>query len=187
MKAYFITMVCITATGNFSTFKAFVREYGKPTRDDALNLTGTHRANCRNEKTGLTLAVCGFNPARKIIEDVCGAVVLLTDTGHCAAAWSFGDLMIGWNKKHAQAAYVPYESEKEKVPAYRYFNPALLGEGTDFIRYLSALCAGRVIFDPGSKVMNASTAKSTVKARSQFRMSVKHLAELYHTFGQVEF
>jgi hypothetical protein len=187
MKAYFITMVCTTATGNFSTFKTFVREYGKPTGDDTLYFTGTHRADCRNEKTGLTLAVRGFNPARKMIEDVCGAVELLTDAGHCAAAWSFGDLMIGWNKKHAQAAYVPYESEKEKAPAYRYYSPALLGEGTDFSRYLSALCAGRVIFDPGSKVMNASTAKSTVKARSQFRISVKHLAELYHTFGQVEF
>lgn len=112
---------------------------------------------------------------------------LLTDAGHCAAAWSFGDLMIGWNKKHAQAAYVPYESEKEKAPAYRYFSPALLGEGTDFNRYLSELCAGRVIFDPGSKVMNASTAKSSVKARSQFRMSVKYLTKLYQKFGPVEF
>jgi len=63
----------------------------------------------------------------------------------------------------------------------------LLGEGTDFNRYLAALSAGRVIFDPGSKVMNASTEKSTVKARSQFRMSVRHLAELYQKFGPVRF
>lgn len=63
----------------------------------------------------------------------------------------------------------------------------MLGEGTDFNRYLSAMCAGLVIFDPGSKVMNASSPKSTVKARSQFRMSVKHLAELYQKFGPEEF
>ncbi|NOU00888.1 MAG: hypothetical protein HOO95_04855 [Gallionella sp.] len=112
---------------------------------------------------------------------------LFTDAGHCAAAWSFGDLIAGWNKKHAQAAYVPYESAKVLEPAYRYFSPALLGEGTDFSRYLAALSAGRVIFAPGSKVMNASTAKSTVKARSQFRMSVKHLAELYQKFGPVDY
>lgn len=129
----------------------------------------------------------GFDPTRKIIEDVGGAVELLNDAGHCAAAWLFADQMIGWNKKHAQAAYVLYESEKELAPAYRYFSPALLGEGTDFNRYLAALSAGRVIFDPGSKVMNASTEKSTVKARSQFRMSVRHLAELYQKFGPVEF
>ena len=167
--------------------KAFVREYGHATKDDTLYFTGMHRADCRNEKTGLTLAVRGFNPARKVIEDVEGAVELLNDAGHCAAAWSFADLMIGWNKKHAQAAYVPYESEKELAPAYRYFSPTLLGEGTDFNRYLSALCAGRVIFDPGSKVMNASAAKSTVKARSQFRISVRNLSELYQKFGPVEF
>ncbi len=112
---------------------------------------------------------------------------LLNDAGHCTAAWSFADLMIGWNKKHAQAAYIPYESEKVSTPAYRYFSPALLGEGTDFTRYLAALCSGKVIFDPGSKVMNASTEKSTVKARSQFRMSVRHLGELYREFSPTEF
>lgn len=167
--------------------KAFVRKYGSPTGNDTLYFTGTHRANCRNEKTGLTLNVRGFNPVQEVIEDVGGAVELLTDTGLCTAAWSFSGLMIGWNKKHAQAAYVPYESEKILAPAYRYFSPALLGEGTDINRYLAALCAGQVIFDPGSKVMAASTDKSTVKARSQFRISVKHLEGLYQKFGPVEF
>jgi hypothetical protein len=167
--------------------KAFVKKFGKPTQNDTLYFTGTHRANCRNEKTRLTLTVRGFNPARNLIDDVDGAVELLTDAGTCAAAWSFADLMIGWNKKHAQAAYVRYKSEKEKAPAYQYFSPALLGEGTDINRYLAALSAGLVIFDPGSKVMNASTLNSTVKPRSQFRISVRHLAELYKTFGPVEF
>lgn len=58
---------------------------------------------------------------------------------------------------------------------------------TDFNRYLAALYAEKVIFDPGSKVMNASTAKSTVKARSQFRMSVQHLADLYQRFSAETF
>jgi hypothetical protein len=167
--------------------KAFVRQYGSPSGNDTLYFTGTHRVNSRNSKTGLTLAVRGFNPARKVIEDVGGAVELLTDTGHCAAAWSFSDLMISWNKKHAQAAYVPYESEKVAAPAYRYLSPALLGEGTDFNRYLSAMHAGLVIFDPGSKVMKASTPKSSVKARSQFRMSVPNLGALYQRFGPETF
>jgi len=167
--------------------KAFVRKFGAPSGNDTLYFTGTHRANNRNAKTGLTLIVRGFNPARKMIEDVDGAVELLTDAGRCAAAWSFGDLMIGWNKKHAQAAYVPYESEKVGAPAYRYLSPALMGEGTDFNRYLIALCEGLVIFDPGSKVMNASSPKSTVKARSQFRMSLQHLARLYQKFRPEQF
>ena len=135
----------------------------------------------------MTLAVRRFNPAKQLIEDVGGAVELLTDAGDCAAAWLFSDLIIDWNKKHAQAAYVPYESEKIGAPAYRYFSPALLGEGTDLNRYLAALCAGLVIFDPGSKVMNASSQKSTVKARSQFRMSVQNLPVLYQKFGPESF
>lgn len=167
--------------------KAFVRQFGSPSGNDTLYFTGTHRANSRNAKTGLTLTVRGFNPARKVIEDVDGAVELLTDAGRCAAAWSFGDLMVSWNKKHAQAAYVPYESEKVGAPAYRYFSPVLMGEGTDFNRYLDAVCAGLVIFDPGSKVMNASGPKSSVKPRSQFRMPVRHLARLYQKFGPENF
>jgi len=53
--------------------------------------------------------------------------------------------------------------------------------------YLSAISAGLVMFDPASKVMNASTVKSTVKARSQFRMPVKKLSNLYQKFEAVEF
>lgn len=167
--------------------KAFVRQFGSPTGDDTLYFTGTHRANVRNEKTGLILNVRGFNPIRNLIEDVSGAVELLTDGGQCAAAWSFADLMIGWNKKHALAAYILYESEKVNEPAYRYFSPVLLGEGTDFNRYLTSLNSGLIIFDPGSKVMNASTAKSSVKARSQFRIPLKQLANLYQKFESTEF
>ena len=167
--------------------KAFVKKFGSPTGNDTLYFTGTHRAGMRNEKTGLNLIVRGFNPSRKLIEDVNGAVELQTDGGDCAAGWLFADLMIGWNRKHAQAAYVSYESEKLLAPAYRYFSPALLGEGTDFNRYLSALASGLIVFDPGSKVMNASTDKATVKARSQFRTSTQHLAALYEKFGPQAF
>lgn len=167
--------------------KAFVRKFGALTKSDTLYFTGTHRVNNRNTKTGLTLIVRGFNPVSGLIEDVDGAVELLTDTGHCAAAWSFSNLMIGWNKKHARAAYVPYESEKIAAPAYRYFSPALLGEGTDLTYYLAGLCEGLVIFDPGSKVMESSPGVFKVKARSQFRTSVNHLRRLYEEFGAVTF
>lgn len=193
MKAYSCSRITLMTPepdgGMYRTagVKAFVRQFGAPTGDDTLYFTGTHRVNDRNAKTGLTLTVRGFSPAKKLIEEVGGALELLTDAGQCAAAWSFSDLMIHWNKKHAQAAYVPYQSEKIAAPAYRYFSPALLGEGTDFTRYLAALCAGQVIFDPGSKVMNASTARPTVKARSQFRIPVRYLGGLYQRFEAVEF
>lgn len=165
----------------------FVRRFGRPTGDDTLYFTGIHRAGCRNDTTQLTMLLRGFDAAKCVITDVSGAIELLTDTGECAAAWNFNDLMLGWNKKHAQAAYVHYKARKDGDVAYRYVSPALLGVGTDFSRYLSAVSEGRVVFDPGSKVVAASTDHSSVKARSQFRMSLPHLATLYREFGPAEF
>lgn len=167
--------------------EVFVRKFGKPTENDTLYFTGLHKANNKNSSTGLTMVVSGFNAEKKIIENVNGAVELLTESGDCAASWSFEGLLLKWNKKHAQAAYVPYESNKNDPPAYQYASPTLMGEGTNFNLYLSALSAGLVVFDPASKVMNASTVKSTVKARSQFRIPVKKLANLYQKFEPVEY
>ncbi len=167
--------------------KAFVTQFGKPTKNDTLYFTGLHRVNHRNTATGLTLNVRGFNATKKMIDDVYGAVELLTDTGECAAAWSFEELLIKWNAKHAQAAYVPYQSNKQMPPSYLYTSPTLLGEGTSFNLYLLALINGLVIFDPATKVMNASTGKSSTKSRSQFRISVKQLPHLYQKFEAVEF
>lgn len=167
--------------------ECFVRRFGRPTGEDTLYFTGTHRAGCRNETTKLTMSLRGFDATRGVITDVSGAIELLTDSGECAAAWSFNDLMLGWNKKHAQAAYVHYKARKDGDVAYRYVSPALLGVGTDFSRYLSAVSEGWVVFDPGSKVMAASTDRSSVKARSQFRMPLPQLAALYREFGPAEF
>ena len=167
--------------------QVFVRKFGRPTGNDTLYFTGLHKANSKNNSTGLTLVVSGFNPEKKVIENVNGAVELLTESGECAASWSFEGLLMKWNKKHAQAAYVPYKSNQIEPPAYQYASPTLMGEGTNFNLYLSALSAGLVVFDPASKVMNASTLKSTVKARSQFRMPVKQLTHLYHKFEPVDF
>lgn len=165
----------------------FVRRYGKPAGNDTLYFTGLHKANTRNKSTGLTLTVRGYNHLSSTIEDVKGAVELLTDKGECAAAWSFEELLIKWNKKHAQAAYVPYKSNKEIPPCYHYKSPVLLGEGTNFNLYLSALSQGLIIFDPATKVINASTSKPSVKPRSQFRMTIRNLTQLYQKFEPVEF
>ena len=72
-------------------------------------------------------------------------------------------------------------------PTYRYSSPVLLGEGTDFLRYLSALNAGSVIYDPSVKVENASSVKPSVQHRNQFRIPVRGLSGLYGKFGPVEF
>ncbi len=167
--------------------KLFVEQYGSPSLKDATTMyfTGTHRANARNDKTGLTLTVKGFEAHTQKITDVNGSVSLVNDSGQETALWSFANLLLKWNKKHAQAAYIPCQSLLSKENQYRYSNPVLLGEGTDFSRFISAIVNGSVILDPASKVENAFTPQSKIKARSQFRMTIKQLPSLYKSFESV--
>ncbi|GGY04988.1 MvaI/BcnI family restriction endonuclease [Paludibacterium paludis] len=168
--------------------EAFVRRFGHSTANGTLYFTGQHKVGIRNKKTSLTLSINGYDPEKNVITDVAGAIELLTDDGECVASWSFEALLLKWNRKHTQAAYVTYESRKEaQLTAYRFLSPALAGEGTDFSKFLQALADGAIVFDPGSKVMDPEGQKSTVKARSQFRITKKMLPRLYSKFEPFEF
>lgn len=158
----------------------FLRRYGRPIPEqDRLYFTGAHRSGEPNSTTSMTLTLVGYDEKQRLINDVNGSISLIDSSGQTAASWSFSGLLTHWNRKHASAAYVPYEVEKLASPHYRYVNPILLGEGTDFSRYLGAISDGKVIFDPGSKLEAASSTKPKQKARSQFRISRKHLDCLY--------
>lgn len=184
-----ITLMTPEPNGGFygsNGVEAFVRKYGhKVSGKDQLYFTGTHRHATLCEGTGLTLGLTGYDVESGKITGVCGGIYLLDANGNQAALWEFSHLLTHWNKKHAAAAYVRYESDKIISPQYHYCSPAFLGEHTDFTRYLAAIATGNVIFDPGSKVDNASTKKSQVKARSQFRIHKKYLSMLYETFEEV--
>lgn len=185
-----VTLMTPEPTGGFygeNGVEKFVRKFGKPTANDTLYFTGLHRSGIRNSSTNLTLHVSGFDSNKSQIQDVNGAVQLLTDSGEIAASWSFEGLLMKWNKKHAQAAYIPYQKSLDDPPTYQYNSPALMGEGTNFNLYLHALSTGLVVYDPASKVTSADTLRSRVKARSQFRMAVKKLPALYQKFEIVEF
>jgi hypothetical protein len=166
--------------------QAFVRKYGHDAGDDVLYFTGIHRVNEACTRTGQTMRIRGFDYAKKKIIDVAGGIELVDQTGHVSAAWTFEGLIDHWSKKHAAAAYVPYEKKKSTPPEYQYVNPVLLGEETEFPLYLAALQSGKVFYDPGSKVMNASTTRAIAKARSQFRMTIANLGMLYKKFEPVD-
>ncbi len=165
--------------------EAFVRRYGRALEGDVMYFTGMHYSGRTCTVTGQTLAVRGFNAATGKIEDVGGSIDLRDSKGAISASWSFKHLIQHWGRKHASAAYVPYEKQAVVPPNYRYLSPVLLGEGTDFTKYLSAIAAGTVVYDPGSKIMAAS-GRPKVKARSQFRISVTQLSALYHKFERVD-
>ncbi|MEI7516374.1 MAG: MvaI/BcnI family restriction endonuclease [Betaproteobacteria bacterium] len=160
--------------------KEFVERYGHNVGDGGMYFTGGHKVGVTCAATGMTLGVSGFDPVNPKSFDVGGAVQLLDAKGNEAASWAFSQLLTHWNRKHAFAAYVRYTPQREPL-AYRYDTPVLMGEHTDFKKYLQALCSGAIVFDPGSKVAHARTARSTVKARSQFRINTKDLGLLYQT------
>ncbi len=161
--------------------KAFVMNYGHDTSDGTKYFTGTHYTDKQCEATGMTMKLLGFNPEQPGKLDVSGAICLIDSQGNEAASWSFAQLLSHWNRKHAYAAYVPYTSEGEP-PCYLYDSPILMGEHTDFSKYLNALSYGSIAFDPGSKVTRTENG-SKVKARSQFRTTVKNLSKLYEVFN----
>lgn len=158
--------------------KAFVMRYGHPLPNGSTYFTGTHYVGKRCQATGLLLEIAGFDPLTPTKLEVGGSIRLLDKRGNEAASWAFAQLLTHWNRKHAFAAYVPYISQADPR-AYRYESPILMGEHTDFAKYLSALNSGAIAFDPGSKVTPQPNGKTRIKARSQFRITTKHLAQLY--------
>ncbi len=165
--------------------EAFVRKYGRVLSPDRMYFTGVHRVGVQCATTGQTLEIIGFDAALGKLEDIDGGIELRDDKGKLSAGWSFSRLIEHWGRKHASAAYVPYESCSVPARAYRYLSPVLLGVGTDFARYLTQLAAGVVVYDPACKVEGMST-KPTPKARSQFRVSAARLRTLYATLESVE-
>ncbi len=109
-----------------------------------------------------------------------GSIALVGAGGDIAAAWFFSDLLNHWNRKHNQAVYIPSMKRDEPHLQYFYGNTVRLCEGTDFLKLLAAIADGKVYYDPGIKLENASDPKKKkTKRRSQFRVKSKDIATLY--------
>lgn len=165
--------------------EAFLRKYGRQLEGDVIYFTGTHKVGLPSKTSGQTLSLSGFDEKTNKVTDVNGGIQLLAADGELSAEWSFAGLIEHWGRKHAAAAYIPYKKSDETPPQYQFNSPVLLGEGTEFTLFLNALNSGLVIYDPAPKLIDASTAKSKTKARSQFRMHVRDLNRLYLKFTEV--
>jgi hypothetical protein len=169
--------------------ESFVRTFGyedKRGREDRLNFGGIFRAGAHHPGTDLTLRLRGFDSAAGTITDAAGSLALVRGEDQVAASWSFTSLAALWNRKHAQAVYVPAECRRDPVLQYRYGPVVRLGEGTDFLRLLKAIEGGAVYYDPAVKVENASSGRPQLKRRSQFRIRSGDLPLLYRDMQTVE-
>lgn len=167
---------------------AFMRRFGYPDQSgkaDRINFGG--RYDCQRKHhllTGLRMTLSGYDEITGKITDLDGELVLISDRDEVAATWSFKGMMAHWNRKHAQAAYVP-SLFRTPPPEYCYGPQVLLCEETDFLMFLHAFATGQVYYDPAIKLVNASTMTPEIKRRSQFRVSHNDLTGLYRRFEKV--
>lgn len=167
--------------------EAFVRAYGYPDqrgREDRLNFGGRFTIGRRLARTGLTLVLTGADRHTGKITEVDGSISLVDDEGKVAAGWPFASLIEHWNRKHAEAAYVP--SMKLVDPLrFRYADTVFLGYGTDFGRFMRGLAEGAVCYDPGIKLEGVAGGAPRAHKRSQFRVGFAELEMMYARFESV--
>ncbi|WP_271079585.1 MvaI/BcnI family restriction endonuclease [Aurantiacibacter sp. MUD61] len=180
-----VTLMTPEPTGGLYREKGpdtFVMSYGYPDKSgkpDRMNFGGVYACGKTfHKETGLQLELVGYDSENDKITDMDGAIALVSNEGKLAASWAFKSLMKHWNRKHAQAAYVP-SLYKHPPPQYSYGPKALLCERTDFLMYLKAVSAGLVYYDPGIKLEKVSTRAPKLKRRSQFRVKHSELHGLY--------
>lgn len=122
----------------------------------------------------------GFDARSGKMTDLEGGMMLVDRNGSVAASWSFKGMMAHWNRKHAQAAYVP-SLTRSPPPEYSFGSKILMCEETDFILFLKAFAQGAIYYDPAIKIENASTLRPAIKRRSQFRINHARLSDIYHS------
>jgi hypothetical protein len=183
-----ITMMTPQPDGGLykTDFVSFMHRFGYPDRagrPDRINFGGVHVVGSKHHLTSLTPTLIGVTDGK--ITDLGGKYALVADDGTEAASWSFAKLLEKWNRKHAQAAYVPGEVRTTHEKQYRYGGTVRLGKGTSFDRFIRGLGDGAVVYDPGIKLEGVSTASPRAKHRSQFRTTSGELGSLYASIETV--
>jgi hypothetical protein len=168
--------------------KEFIRRYGYPDRTvaDRRNFGGIHNTLKICAATSLALTLEGYDTGKRKITDFSQGISLIGTKGETAATWHYKDLLSHWTRKHALAAYVPSISRKDPVNQYQYGSIVRLAEGTEFSMFLNGVATGAVYYDPGIKIVDASSAHPVIKKRSQFRIRSASIPLLYSAVTETD-
>ncbi len=160
----------------------FMQEHGYPDRrdDTRINFGGIYKYDIVTALTNLTMNIQGYDHQVGKIRNSSGYIFLEDVNGDNASSWSFGKLLEHWAKKHNQTIYVPCITEtRAGVKYYHYGNRYLVGEGTSFNRFITALLSTNVYLDPAIKYFPNRQVGTRMKKRNQFRTKTGHLDVLY--------
>lgn len=165
-------------------FPLFMKDFGyndTKGRPGRRNFGGIYKYGSKaHKRTSVRMIVEGYDTEKAKIDDMGGSILLVAADDRVAAGWEFKNLLNHWNRKHAQAAYLPSLSSGSPRQ-YQYADRVQLGQGTDFFRFMQLLSRGGVYLDPAVKVENGKQKK-----RNQFRVSHTDLGKLYHSFETVQ-
>ena len=173
------------------SFPQFMEKYGYKNGDD-YRVTGLHRANSEQSKTGLTLKIyCSYadkgatatrrayDPDISITKQMMDMEVVLEDgQSNIAASWSIERLMNCWGAKHNEVVYVPAEklgntNEQEVTDGYEYkikFSDTVLWcKNTTIENLIKAIHNGTIYLDPAHKYCPSNLKNN--KRRSQWRIN----------------
>jgi MvaI/BcnI restriction endonuclease family len=186
-----ITLMTPEPTGGIYVDKGireFIRRYGYPDKSvaDRRNFGGIHNTVRVCAATSLALTLEGYDTAKRKITDFSQGISLIGTKGETAATWHYKDLLSHWTRKHALAAYVPSISRKDPVNQYQYGSIVRLAEGTEFSMFLNGVATGAVYYDPGIKIVDASSAHPVIKKRSQFRIRSASIPLLYSAVTETD-
>lgn len=189
-----LSLITTEANGGLyhESFNDFMVTYGYLKGED-YRFTGIHRANQRNEKSGLTLKitcepVSKKNPIPELKDytpEIAFSkqmnqmqVVLVDDHGNHAACWSIERLMNRWGAKHNEVVYIPASVVENDIPleiADGFLKRVVFG--TEVIwcfrstveNLINAIHQGIIFLDPAPKY-NPNDAKKN-KRRTQWRLN----------------
>lgn len=187
-----VTLMTPEPTGGFycdNGVPDFLRRFGYPDKSgkvDRINFGGIYTiGRTYHADTGLRLILDGYDQQSGKITDMAGCIGLETQAGEIAASWGFNSILEHWNRKHAQAAYIPALFQTPP-PEYAFGCQVLLCEETDFLLFLKAIANGTISYDPAIKMEKASSPKPVTKRRSQFRIKHDNLTSLYYKHETVD-
>jgi hypothetical protein len=147
----------------------FLKKYGWPskTNEDRLSFTGPFRLNKQNQKKPFRFVLEGYEPLSGKYTDLSGGLRLYAMDGEVIAEWNFARLMEHWHDKHNNAVYVPAVKAPKGLPLQFWYGPRVhLAAGNPFNKFLDALIAGAIYYDPAPEIIVSS---GKVRGRNQLR------------------